>query len=120
MDDKLIASRLVNYADALVGLTVVGVSGLAIALMDPPSRCSLSSAIIPVALGSSIFAVIVVTLLAILRRWEMDLLEGTAISKKAESYSLRLHIARLVLVGVSVTAAIVFLVSAVADPKCIA
>ena len=118
MDDRSIASRLVTYSDALVGMTVVGASGLSLALLDPDNRCSLTSAVFPISMGSLIFAAGVIMLLIILRRWELDLLEGTSESEKAMKYSNRLHVARLVAVSISAIATVVFLVAAGGDPTC--
>ena len=120
MDDRSLADRLVTYADALVAVTFVGTSGWSLALTNPESRCSLIHAAGPVSVGNLIFAAIVSILLITLRRWELDLLTGTAVSKKSAAYSRRLHVARLGVVWVSAIAIVIFLMAALRDPTCAA
>lgn len=119
MDDHSLADRLMTYADALVAVSFVGSSGMCVGLMNPESRCSLISAFRAVSVGNLIFTVIVSVLLIILRRWESDLLAGTSSSKKARTYSRRLHVARLAVIWLSAISVVVFLmVAATGDPTC--
>ena len=45
-EDRALADRLVNYADAAVALSVVGISGLGIAVADPETRSSVARLIV--------------------------------------------------------------------------
>jgi hypothetical protein len=78
MEDRALADRLVNYADALAAVSFVGMSGLSIAVADPDVRCSITQgALVPVGLINLVSASLVTVILAILRRWERDLRTGS-------------------------------------------
>lgn len=109
-----------TYADALVAVSFVGTSGLSLALTDPDVRCSLVDAFGQVLAGNFVSAGIVSILLITLRSWESDLREGSSRSKKSESYSRRLHVARLAVVWISAIAAVVLLAAATKGPACVA
>ena len=118
MDDQSFADRLVTYADALVAVSFVGSSGLAVALTNPESRCSLVNTARPVSIGMLAFSGILSVLLITLRRWELDLRTDTPASKKSIAYSRRLHLARLVVIWFSAIATVAFLFSATGGPTC--
>ena len=118
MDDQSFADRLVTYADALVAVSFVGSSGLAVALTNPENRCSLIEAAGPVSIGMLVFSVIVSALLVALRGWELDLRVGAPVSEKSVRYSRRLFWARLVVIWFSATATIAFLLAADGGPGC--
>lgn len=88
--------------------------------MDSDARCSLVSAFPQVFAGNLVLAAVVSGLLITLRRWESDLRTDTARSEKSETYSRRLHVARLAIVGLAAVAAVVFLAAATRDPACAA
>lgn len=118
MDDRALADRLVNYADALVAVSFVGMSGLSIALADPDVRCSLTRGVTPVAVANLVSAAVVSLLLVILKGWESDLRSPTPPSPKSARYSRRLHIARFIIVWISAATAVATLVAATGDPAC--
>ena len=118
LDDQSLADRLVTYADALVAVVFVGSSGIAVALTNPESRCSLVNTAGPVSMGNLIFAGIISVLLITLRRWELDLRTGTSPSKKAIGYSRRLHVARLVVIWFSAIATAFFLLASTGGSAC--
>jgi len=118
LDDRALADRLVNYADALVAVSFVGMSGLSIALADPDVRCSLIRGVTPVAVANLVSAGIVSILLVILRSWEFDLRSPAPPSPKSARYARRLHIARFIIVWISAAAAVATLLAATRDPAC--
>jgi hypothetical protein len=118
LDDRALADRLVNYADALVAVSFVGMSGLSIALADPDVRCSLTRGVFPVMVANLISAAGVSVLLVILRSWESNLRSPSLSSPRAARYLSRLHIARFVIVWLSAAAAVATLFAATRDPAC--
>jgi hypothetical protein len=118
VDDQALADRLVNYEDALTAVSFVGMSGLAITLSDPDTRCSLVQALPTVAIATTLYCAVVSALLVVLRRWESDLGSSTTISKKSATYSRRLHVARQVVVWFSAAAVVAALLGASPDPNC--
>ena len=65
MEDRALADRLVNYADALAAVCFVGMSGLSIAMADPDVRCSITQgALLPVGLIDLVSAATVTLILA--------------------------------------------------------
>ena len=118
MDDRALASRLATYADALVAVFFVGSAGLSQTIMDPDVRCSVVASFRAVSVGNLIFAAIISGIVITLRRWELDLLADARGSKKSEMYSRRLHLARLVIVWLSASAVVGFLLAATRDPAC--
>ena len=120
MEDRALADRLVNYADALAAVSFVGMSGLTIALADPEVRCSISQgALIPVSLINVVSASAVTLILVILRRWERDLRSASPVSPKAARISGRLHVARFVVVWLSAGAAVGAIIASTRDASCI-
>ncbi len=107
--DGALADRLVSYADAMVAVVFVGVSGLGIAIADPDTRASVARGAEWVAVTNVLLGGIVSALLHVLRRWELDLRIGGPQSVKAMRYSRSLHIARFVITWVSVTQSVVFM-----------
>ena len=107
--DRALADRLVNYADAIVAVAFVGVSGLGVALADPDARESVARAAEWVGGLNVAVGVVVSALLRLLRRWELDLRFGQPQSKKAAAYSRRLHAARYVVVWFAVVQSVVLM-----------
>jgi hypothetical protein len=108
-DDRALADRLVNYADAVVALSVVGVSGLGIAVADPDIRESLERVADWVAASNVVLGALSTSLIFLLRSWESDLRGGSLPSPKATRYSRYLHVARLVIIWVFVVQAVIFM-----------
>ena len=98
LEDQAFADRLITYADALVAVSFVGMSGLSIALADPGIRCSLTYGLVPLALLNLIFGIIISLILVVFRIWESDLRSGAPPSERSAKYAHRLHAARLVIV----------------------
>ncbi len=119
MDDRALADRLVSYADALVAVSFVGMSGLSIALADPDVRCSIADGLVPIMAGNVIFASVVSYLLRTLRKWETDLRADSPLSTKAADYSRRLYSGRFVVVWFSAIAAVSALAAVTRDPSCL-
>ncbi|MEM7412114.1 MAG: hypothetical protein AAF430_17940 [Myxococcota bacterium] len=55
-EERALADRLVNYADAVVALAVVGASGVGVAIADPDIRESFTSAAFFIAAGNLVAA----------------------------------------------------------------
>ena len=120
MDDRALADRLVTYADALVAVSFVGMSGFSIALADPDVRCSITGGLTGIVVGNFIFGGTVSFLLVVLRSWESDLRSATSLSVKSARYSRRLHVARLIIVWFCAITVVVTLIIATRDPACAA
>jgi len=105
-EDRALADRLVNYADALVALSVVGVSGLGIAVADPDTRESVAVAADWVIASNFGLGALFTGVVMLLRSWEMDLRSSSPTSVKTARYSRYLHAARLVVLWVSVAQAV--------------
>lgn len=96
---RTLADRLVNYSDALVGVMIVGASGLAIALADPDIRSSLSfGAFLGIIVGNVLMGIGVSLLLRLLRRWELDLTSDLPTNPKIQRYSRLFYLGRHVVV----------------------
>ena len=120
MDDRTIADRLTNYADALVAVSFFGMSGISIGLLDPDIRCSIArGAYFPAAVGYLASASLTSLLLFVLRRWEIDLRPLASSSGKAARYTRRLRVARFIVVWFSAISAVIMLVSVSRDPACV-
>ena len=100
--DRALADRLLNYADAIVALSFVGVSGLGIAMTDPAARQSVARGTDWIVVANVLAGIVVSALLYFLRRWEMDLRAHAPLSEKSLGYSRKLHVARFVIVWFSV------------------
>lgn len=96
--ETAVADRLVSYADAIVAVGVVGVSGLGLAVADPETRADIALAADWVAFSNILSGAVLSGLLKLLRSWELDLRSGAPVPKKVQKYSRRLHIARIALV----------------------
>jgi len=107
--DRALADRLVNYADAMVAVSFVGVSGLGIAVADPDTRTSVARGALWVAAGNAVVAIVVSVLLQLLRRWELDLRVAAPPSEKAARYSRKLHGARFAIVWLAVAQSILLM-----------
>jgi hypothetical protein len=119
LDDRALADRLVNYADALAAVAFVGMSGLSISLAEPEVRCSITQgAFVPVVAANVLSTGIVSLLLVVLRSWEMDLRSSDPPSAKAARYMGRIYVARFIIVWFSGAAAILSVVAAARDTAC--
>ncbi len=107
--DRALADRLLNYADAIVAVSFVGVSGLGIAVADPDTRESVARGAVWVAVANVAVGVVASGLLHLLRRWELDLRASVPLSAKGARYSRRLHGARYVVVWFAVAQSILFM-----------
>jgi hypothetical protein len=101
-----LADRLVNYSDALVAVSFLGMSGLGVVVADPDIRCSISSAIVEIIVANSVSTLLIVGVIIVLRRWEIDLRSGSPQEGKVARYAGLLHIARLVIVWASLVLSI--------------
>jgi hypothetical protein len=110
-ETRALADRLVNYADALVALAVVGVSGLGLAVADPETRGDIARAADWIIASNLISGVILTVLVAVLRRWELDLRSENPPAQKARRYSRRLHVARIVVVWLASAQAVLLMVA---------
>lgn len=119
MEDRALADRLVTYADTLVAVSFVGMSGLSLALGEPDVRCSVAAVFKPVMLGNLASAFVVTALLVVLRRWEKDLRSDMPLSKKAGLYSGRLQVARFSIVWLSAVTVILAIYAASKDSSCL-
>lgn len=110
-ENRGLADRLVNYADALVALAVVGVSGLGLAVADPETRVDIARAADWIIVSNLISGVILSILILVLRRWELDLRSEDPPTVKARRYSRRLHVARIVVVWLASGQAVLLMVA---------
>ena len=96
---RALIDRVVGYSDTLAAVMVVAASGLAIALADPDVRSSIThTAYIGIVVGNVLMGLGVSMLLALLRRWELDLVEGLPTTAKIRKYSRAFYMARHVVV----------------------
>lgn len=102
MQDRELAQRLVNYADAVAAIAFVSASAFGITAADPDIRCSLVGTRFSIAFVSVAIGVLFSAVLLLLRRWELDLRAEDALSAKGRRYARYLNGARYVLVWVSV------------------
>ena len=107
--ERALADRLINYSDAVVALAVVGVSGLGIAVADPDIRTSVAIAADWVAIGNLLFGALATSIVLLLRSWSSDLWSDLPPSPKVTRYSRKLHVARLVVIWVSVSQTVVLM-----------
>lgn len=101
-----LADRLVNYADALVAVSFLSVSGIGLAVADADTRCTVASAAGYVVVGNLTNGVIFTALILLMRRWELDLRKDEPPGAVAARYMHWLHRARFVIVWTSILAAI--------------
>ena len=119
MEDRALADRFIAYADALVAVSVVGMSGLSIALAEPDIRCSLTQAMAWVVGVNLVSAGIISALLIVLRSWESTLRSAIRPTPRAATYLRRLHAARLAIVWICAGVAVAMLLAAARDPACL-
>ena len=100
-EQRALADRLVNYADAMVALSVVGTSGLGVAIAEPDARESVASGATYIIVANMVIALIFSGLVEVLRRWEADLREDLPPVPKARKYARYLHVARLVVIWIA-------------------
>ena len=102
-EDRSLADRLVNYADAIAALMFLGTSGLGIAVADPDIRSTIARGADFVALAYIISGVLFSSILVVLRRWETDLRSDLPPAPKARRYSRYLFWARFAVVWLAAT-----------------
>lgn len=109
-EDQALADRLVNYSDAVVALAFIVSSGLGLAIADPDTRNTIEDVAGAMILGNAVLGMVYSALLVVLRRWESDLRVDLHVSEKFLRYSLRIYLARHVIVWLSIaqTVAILF------------
>lgn len=100
-DDLILANRMVSYADAIVAVAFLGVSGIGVVIADPDTRCVMAGATGEIAIGTLLNGVLFLAIVAGLRRAELDLRAGHERSAKVTRYGRMLHVARYVVIGVS-------------------
>ena len=118
MEDRALADRLIAYADAVVAVSVVGLSGISIALADPDVRCSLIHGTKMVVAGNLVFAGVLSLLLVVFRNWESDLRSAIRPSPRSARYLRRLHVGRLAVVWLCAILIVVMLSAAAKDLTC--
>ena len=101
----VLAARLVSYSDALVAVSFLSVSGIGLAVADPDIRCTLAHGSNYVMAGNLVNGIIFTAIILMLRRWEAKLRADEPPNETAQRYMDILHIARLVILWVSVVTA---------------
>ena len=105
-EDRALADRLVNYADALVALAFLGTSGLGLAAADPDIRGDLVRASLGIAIANLGTGVVITAILLLLRRWEGELRVGSTATPRARSIGRNLHWARIGIVWLATLQAV--------------
>lgn len=105
------ADRLVSYADAIVALAFIVSSGLGLAIADPDTRVTITDVALELLVANAILGVIFSVLLVVLRRWELDLREGSGSSRKYRVYSRRIFLARHMVIWVAVMQTILIMLA---------
>ena len=105
------ADRLVSYADAIVALAFIVSSGLGLAIADPDTRVTITDVALELLVANAILGVIFSILLVVLRRWELDLRQGTGTSRKYRGYSRRIFLARHMVIWVAVMQTILIMLA---------
>jgi len=101
----VLADRLVGYSDALVAVSFLSVSGIGLAVADADTRCTVAHGAHFVMFGTFMNGVIFSAIIVFLRRWERNLRADEPPSETASRYMELLHVARLVILWVSVVIA---------------
>ena len=114
-DEAALADRLVNYSDALVAVSFLGVSGIGIAIADPDIRCTIAEGAYHIVAGNLANGVIFTTLILLFRRWEVVLRGEDPPSETVIRYMGWLHVGRLVILWTSVIMASVLAYQAVGE-----
>ncbi len=104
-DEAALADRLVNYSDALVAVTFLGVSGLGIAIADPDIRCTIADGATYITAGNLGNGVVFTALILLFRRWESKLREDDPQSELVATYARWIHWGRLAILWTSVVLA---------------
>lgn len=115
--EAALADRLINYSDALVAVSFLGVSGIGLAVADADTRCTVAQAAGYVMLGNLANGVIFTAVILLFHRWETKLRAADPPSEMVSGYTHWLHIARLVILWVSIVMAIV-LMAQTRDDEC--
>ncbi|GEM_PF-3519383 len=116
-DEAASADRLINYSDALVAVTFLGVSGIGIAIADPDIRCTIAEGASYVAVGNIFNGALFTALILLFRRWETALRAEDPPSERVVAYARWIHIGRLVILWTSCIAAS-FLAIEATDTDC--
>ena len=99
---RALADRLVTYADALVAVAFVGVSGLGLAVADPDIRADVARAADWVVLSNIALGGVLSGLIHLFRHWELELRASLPPVGTAGRFSRYLHRGRLGVVWVAV------------------
>ncbi len=110
-EDRALADRLVNYADAIAAFCFLALSGFGIAVADPDIQSTIARARSYVIAGNLVAGLLFTGIVVALRRWEQRLRSDSPRSEAAQLYSRYLHWARLSLVLVSSALVIVIAVA---------
>lgn len=105
-EERALADRLVNYADAIVAISVVGASGIGAVIADPDSREYVARAANYVIVANVLIGLIATGLISLLRNWEGNLRADLPEAPLPRRYAGYLHIARIVLVWLAAAQAI--------------
>ncbi|MFK7975348.1 MAG: hypothetical protein AB8C02_04390 [Halioglobus sp.] len=111
-EDRALADRLVNYVDAIVAVAFLASSGIGLALADPDTRESLESVAFGIIIGNALLGVVFSFIVAVLRRWELDLRQGVTHSAKYIRYSRRMYLAKHAVIWISIVQTVVILAAA--------
>lgn len=102
-EDQILADRLVNYSDAIVTLSFLISSGLGLAIADPDTRITITIVAFEMVIGNTILGVLFSLLVALLRRWELDLRIGMDHTEKYLRYTSRIYVSRHVVIWLTIT-----------------
>lgn len=108
---RALADRLVNYADTIVAVAFVGVSGLGLAVADPDTRGDIARVAHWVLVSNIILGILSTWFILVLRRWELKLRSKLEQDETAQRISTRLHWARLVVVWIAVAQTIALMLA---------
>ena len=111
-DNRALADRLVNYADAVVAVAFLGFSGIGLAIADPDTRSSLEHVTHWIIAFNGLLGVVFSLLIRVLRGWEQDLRENLPRSQKYARYSRRMYLAKHGVIWVSIAQTVLILMAA--------
>lgn len=103
---RALADRLISYADALVAVAFVGMSGLCLALADPDIRTDIARVTNWIILANVFMGCLLSGLIQLFRRWELELRDSLPSVAAAHRFSRYLHWGRLGVIWVSVAQAV--------------
>ena len=112
-EDQILADRLVNYSDAVVTLSFLVSSGLGLAVADPDTRVTIAGVAVGMIVGNVILGIFYSFLVALLRRWELDLRLGADHTEKYLRYSNRIYISRHVVIWLTITQTVTIMLAIV-------